>query len=390
MFRVRGLPPRKQIPDDVYAELVGIMFRTLPPIIIMAVVVAGVGALLASMTHDAGIVFFAAGMVLASFGRAWMIVAYGQRTAGGPLTRPEARRWEIGYAVGSIASSIFLGGLNARALIVGDPLVHMLVTGLVFGYGAGVIIRLAVRPLICGLSLFATVAPTVLGFIFLASQGSVEHNVAYAVQGGVIAMFAIGSAEMISHLYRMTLEQLLTKSTLSHLARKDDLTGLANRLSLRERFDQDIARIGRSGDLIALHYLDLDRFKAVNDNHGHPTGDALLIMVADRLSRVLRGGDTAARLGGDEFVVVQTGIRDPAEARVLARRLVREISAPYLIEGRAHYIGASVGIALAPLDGRDLDELGSRADSALYRAKSAARGSIAFWQEPKSLVRAAA
>jgi diguanylate cyclase (GGDEF)-like protein len=149
-------------------------------------------------------------------------------------------------------------------------------------------------------------------------------------------------------------------------------------------------KLRRSGDFIALHFLDLGRFKAVNDNHGHPTGDALLKLVADRLTRLLRAGDTAARLGGDEFVVLQAHIREPAEAEMLARRIVKEISAPYRVDGADLHIGASVGVALAPNDGLELDELAARGDAALYEAKSARRGAIRFSTPPEAIVKGAA
>ena len=139
--------------------------------------------------------------------------------------------------------------------------------------------------------------------------------------------------------------------------------------------------LGAGGRLLALHFLDLDKFKPINDRYGHPVGDALLKAVAGRLTRMLRATDTAARLGGDEFVIIQTGIAHPDEARMLAMRLLRTLSAPYQIDGHDLRIGVSVGIALAPSDGTDLDTLSSRADAALYRAKSSGRGTVAFWRE---------
>jgi diguanylate cyclase (GGDEF)-like protein len=105
---------------------------------------------------------------------------------------------------------------------------------------------------------------------------------------------------------------------------------------------------------------------------------------------LLRAGDTAARLGGDEFVVLQAHIREPAEAEMLARRIVKEISAPYRVDGADLHIGASVGVALAPNDGLELDELAARGDAALYEAKSARRGAIRFSTPPEAIVKGAA
>ena len=127
---------------------------------------------------------------------------------------------------------------------------------------------------------------------------------------------------------------------------------------------------------MAVLCLDLDRFKPVNDTLGHPVGDALLRAVAARLLACVREGDTAARLGGDEFAVLQAGAGQPEAAGALARRLVEALSAPYEVLGHQVVVGASVGVALAPGDGRDPDELLKRADMALYRAKADGRGTF--------------
>jgi diguanylate cyclase (GGDEF)-like protein len=283
-----------------------------------------------------------------------------------------------------------LGLLNVRALMAEDVAVHMLVAALTFGFSAGAVIRLSVRPVIAGLTLFAVVSLTFLGFVTHAQIGGGELALAYGGQALLLAVFALGSIEMVNHLYRTILAQLITKSELSHLARKDALTGLANRIALRESFEQEMTKLRRSGDFIALHFLDLDRFKAVNDNHGHPTGDALLKLVAGRLTRLLRAGDTAARLGGDEFVVLQAHIRGPAEAEMLARRIVKEISAPYRVDGADLHIGASIGVAMAPSDGVDLDHLAARGDAALYEAKITRRGTIRFSTPLAPIVKGAA
>lgn len=187
-------------------------------------------------------------------------------------------------------------------------------------------------------------------------------------------------------------ELSIAHAELLDVASTDPLTSCLNRRAFTALVDGYLQRVEqqeapRAG---ALLVLDVDHFKAVNDNFGHPTGDALLKMVAGRLSNVLREGDTAARLGGDEFVILQININEPSEAAVLARRIVREISAPYRVDGRELHIGASVGIALAPQDGVDLDHLAARADEALYQAKTTKRGTIGFWAPPRPLAQGAA
>ncbi|AWN52891.1 EAL domain-containing protein [Methylobacterium sp. 17Sr1-1] len=164
------------------------------------------------------------------------------------------------------------------------------------------------------------------------------------------------------------------------LARLDPLTGLPNRLQLREHLDAALARLERKAEGCAVLLVDLDRFKPVNDTLGHPVGDALLRKVADRLRAMVRAGDTVARIGGDEFVVLQAGVTEPGEAQALARRVVDLVGRTYMIEGQLLSIGASVGVALAPADGRDADRLLKNADLALYRAKLDGRGTFRFFE----------
>ncbi|AWN49987.1 diguanylate cyclase [Methylobacterium terrae] len=164
------------------------------------------------------------------------------------------------------------------------------------------------------------------------------------------------------------------------LARLDPLTGLPNRLQLREHLDAALGRLQRTGEGCAVLLVDLDRFKPVNDTLGHPVGDALLHKVADRLRSMVRAGDTVARIGGDEFVVLQAGVSAPDEAQALARRVVDLVGRTYMIEGQLLSIGASVGVALAPADGYDADRLLKNADLALYRAKLDGRGTFRFFE----------
>ncbi len=169
-------------------------------------------------------------------------------------------------------------------------------------------------------------------------------------------------------------ENRTAQARTAHMAHHDTLTGLPNRLLLQDRLSQVLAALPRGGAPVAVHYLDLDRFKPVNDRYGHATGDDLLKAVADRLRHETRPTDTAARVGGDEFIVVQTGIRTPADAEVLARRLVEAMARDFVIGEQTLHIGASIGVALAPNHGVEPEELIRLSDAALYEAKSAGRG----------------
>ena len=159
-----------------------------------------------------------------------------------------------------------------------------------------------------------------------------------------------------------------------HLALHDTLTGLPNRALLAERLEQALAQVQRHTTMLAVLCLDLDRFKQVNDTFGHPVGDALLRAVAGRLRGCVRSCDTVARLGGDEFAIIQAPLGRVDEAGTLAQRIVETLSEPYDLSGHRVVVGASVGIALAPVDTADVGHLLKMADIALYRAKSDGRG----------------
>ncbi|WP_292505707.1 EAL domain-containing protein [Methylobacterium sp.] len=166
----------------------------------------------------------------------------------------------------------------------------------------------------------------------------------------------------------------------ANMARQDPLTGLPNRLLLRERLNEALSRMQREGEGCAVLLIDLDRFKPVNDTLGHPVGDALLEKVADRLRSTVRPTDTVARIGGDEFVVLQSAIRDPGDTQALVRRIVDLVGRTYMVDGHLLTIGASVGVAFAPNDGTDADKLLKNADLALYRAKLDGRGTFRFFE----------
>jgi diguanylate cyclase (GGDEF)-like protein/PAS domain S-box-containing protein len=167
---------------------------------------------------------------------------------------------------------------------------------------------------------------------------------------------------------------------LAYLAHHDPLTSLPNRTRFREDLEQTLRLVNRDGR-VAVLCLDLDHFKEINDSLGHPIGDDLLKEVACRLRTSVREGDTVARLGGDEFAIVQAGADlQASESSSLAERLVEILGAPYVIQGHQLNIGVSIGIAFAPNDGEDPDQLLRNADMALYRAKEDGRGTYRFFE----------
>jgi diguanylate cyclase (GGDEF)-like protein len=164
------------------------------------------------------------------------------------------------------------------------------------------------------------------------------------------------------------------EARMAYMARHDALTDLANRNWFRERLDDTIDRIRANGGEFSVLILDLDMFKAVNDSLGHPIGDRLLKQVADRLHHIIGDRDLIGRLGGDEFAIIHSCAGAAhASATILANRILSAIAAPYYIDGNEIAIGTSIGIATAPQDGLDADDLLKNADLALYRAKSEGR-----------------
>lgn len=174
-------------------------------------------------------------------------------------------------------------------------------------------------------------------------------------------------------------ERKQEEERIRHLAHFDSLTGLPNRAQLLDRLRRAILRLGRRGEPLALLFLDLDRFKPINDQHGHALGDQVLVQAAERMAECVRDVDMVSRLGGDEFVVLLEAQDVPAAAALVARKLIEAVSRPYFIDNRELSIGASIGVAIFPHDGDDVESLLEAADNALYNAKREGRGSFRFF-----------
>ncbi len=179
--------------------------------------------------------------------------------------------------------------------------------------------------------------------------------------------------------YRRTREKQQADRRIQFLAHHDALTGLANRARLTERLDNALALPASVGGQIAVHFIDLDRFKEVNDTLGHDGGDFLLSTVGQRLSALTRIEDLVARLGGDEFVVVQTGLSGKEQAEAFARRIVAILSEPIYFKEQEIKANVTIGIALAPADGKTSERLLKSADIALYNGKAQGRNCIRFF-----------
>ena len=224
---------------------------------------------------------------------------------------------------------------------------------------------------------------------------ALEERLALTDRGTGFAMLSVGFGAVLSILttcVAMILFRLdyngsraaraalqAANASLGERAHQDPLTGLPNRLLLMSRLEHSLTRARRERALCAVLFLDLDRFKAVNDTHGHAAGDTLLKQVAERLALRLRDVDTLARLGGDEFVVVLENISSRAAAGEVAQSIIERLNQPFELGGGiVARIGASIGVALFPTHASDPGELLVRADTALYRAKHGGRNTWRF------------
>ncbi len=176
-----------------------------------------------------------------------------------------------------------------------------------------------------------------------------------------------------------TTERRRAEERIAHMAHYDALTELPNRVLFREQLERELEKV-EHGEQFAVLYIDIDEFKSVNDTLGHPIGDELLKSVAARLRACVGTGDFIARLGGDEFAVVQTAISDQNEVKDLVTRIYLAIREPFECQGHQLVTDASIGIALAPQDGRDLDQLLKNADLAMYGAKADGRRTYRFFE----------
>ena len=213
-------------------------------------------------------------------------------------------------------------------------------------------------------------------FRIVRPDGSIRwvHDRAFPVENDAGSMYRLaGIAEDVT-------ERMEAKARLTQLAHFDVLTGLPNRVLLHDRLDQALAVAKRNGWLTAIMFVDIDRFKYVNDTLGHDAGDKLLQAIASRLANVLRSEDTVARLGGDEFAVVLAQVVEGADAAHVATKLLHAIREPVVLNGTEVVVSGSIGITLYPQDALSAQCLLKHADSAMYRAKELGRDTYQYYK----------
>ncbi|MGH8773113.1 MAG: putative bifunctional diguanylate cyclase/phosphodiesterase, partial [Burkholderiales bacterium] len=219
-------------------------------------------------------------------------------------------------------------------------------------------------------------------FRFLLKDGSARH---IESQGSVIRD-SHGKVSKVVVVSRDITERKHAEAHIRHLAHHDGLTGLPNRILLADRLGLTIVQANRDQRRAGVLFIDLDRFKEVNDKLGHQAGDRLLQTVAERLTASVREGDTVARLGGDEFVVLLPNIRDHGDTQRVANKILENVSRPYTLEAQAFMVTPSIGIAVFPDDGANVEDLMRNADAAMYHAKQMGRNNCQFFNPALSPV----
>ena len=372
-LRLRAAP----ISDAIYIEVIAALYGTMVPILVAGVCQAVVGTISVTQTGDGLTALLTVLGVIVGFVRMLVVLAFRRRARRKPLLdRVEMMAWDQRYAAGTFATALLLGLFAARSLFVGDAICLVMAVGLAFGFGAGIVARLSLRPALALLDFCAVGLPAVVA-AFLT-----QWDVPHVAMGLMFLIFIVAGIEMVRLSHNATLIQMTLKQKFEQLARIDPMTGLLNRSVLAIDLERIVADGG--SEMIAIHAIDLDHFKAANDRYGHPAGDALLKQVAARLMTVARPLDLIVRMGGDEFILVQrsAGSRDHVE--LMAQQIFRSISAPYCVDGHEIVIGASIGIALSPEHGKTVEALLARSDAALYRAKERRGGYVVAGETAKS------
>jgi diguanylate cyclase (GGDEF)-like protein len=269
------------------------------------------------------------------------------------------------------ASIRFLDGTFLDALMQ-----NYLIEGARFSWNAGVASDEAAIPL-------RNDAGQTIGHFVWRPERPGSHLLARTgpVLVAALLLVAMVIALLVRRLRRASAELQASEAQAQHLAFHDPLTGLANRMRFNDRLDRVLAEARRDGTKLALLYLDLDRFKNINDTLGHPAGDELIRTLATRLTALVRPSDCVARLGGDEFAILQSSVTGEGDVSALCERIIEEVGKPFQLLGNSAFVGASIGIAVVPEAGIDRAELMRKADIALYRAKLEGRNRFRIFSD---------
>jgi diguanylate cyclase (GGDEF)-like protein len=369
------------VANHVRAVLVTSLYASPQSLVIGAVTSSSIAVVVAASSGDPWLIgcamliaIVAAARILGVLRPSTAEVERAERSVSG------AGPWEAFYRLGAFSYSGLLGLFGLLTLTRTDSgVLQLLSVTTAIGYAAGISGRNAGRPVIALAQLCLAALPLALGLLLSADPLKATLAV-------VILLFVVAMMDITLQTYEMILkatvaaeEQAKLAESNAELARRDDLTGVANRTAFLEQFERQLSDAEGKGRFLSIHWLDLDRFKEVNDSFGHLAGNALLVGVASRLKAEFDDKGIVARLGGDEFAIVRVVDVD-TDATTVAQRVLDLVSQPVEFRGRSLHVSASVGVAVAPFDGADADTLLKNADLALYRAKEEGRNTFCFYE----------
>jgi diguanylate cyclase (GGDEF)-like protein len=364
--RAREADIRRSLVESLYASPTSLAIGAFSGLLVSIAI--------AHISHDPVMIGCAAVISLIAAARTFSAIFYYRKLKSGVART--YRGWELAYELGGWS---FAGMLGVLALVTllrsNDPSIHMLSVSLATGYAAGIAGRNAGRVKIAVGQTCLALLPTVLGLWLEGAFG-------YRALAIVLFVMIFAMRDITRTTHRIVVEALRGKQEKSlladkfeRMARYDSLTGVENRMAMQMRLRELLGANAKSYDALAILWMDLDRFKEVNDALGHMTGDGLLRAVAERLTHVLGERGVVARFGGDEFVIVCPNVtradaQNIAEEILVALRKGLRVGEHFLINT------SSIGIAVGPQDGRDADELMQHADLALYEAKGKGRNRV--------------
>ena len=374
MLRLRSAD--RALAAEVRSALVETLFASPASLAIGAIAGAGASATIAYMSGDWLLIVAAALIGLVGAARVATAAAYRDLKSRGDAVRSPA--WELVYEAGAWTYALMLGINNYLTLTrTDDVILHLLAGTVATGYAAGISGRNAGRPLIAMGQVTLTSFPMSLALIQNDDPGS-------WVLATLNLLFIAGLIDITTQTYSAFREafsskheKMLLAARFERLARIDTLTGIENRFAFQERLEGLFP--APTGERVAIFWIDLDRFKDINDTLGHPVGDQVLRRVGERLRRVTDGRGHVGRFGGDEFVMAAR-VPDAAAAAALAEAALQSLFEPIRDEAMSLDVRASMGVAMAPDHGLDAEQLLKHADLALYYAKAAGRGRFCLFE----------
>ncbi|RYF20910.1 MAG: GGDEF domain-containing protein [Oxalobacteraceae bacterium] len=358
-----SMPDRRpRISPDVYSALISDLAYSSIPTTIMGLVLVAVGII--AMIDIGNRIFLVpvAAAAVATAGKLIIMRAQRRQMTNGLLMFADASAYQDRHLIVTLVAAGSAAATTTLLFLYPETSWHIVATALLFAYCSGVVGRLSLCPPLALTALTVATSPVIIACGYW-------NDIPHRITTLMFCVFLLASFETVRHVHHRAARYIATELDMAMLARNDPLTGALNRLGLGRAFRDKAASLGS----LAIHFLDLDGFKAVNDEHGHAAGDRVLVEVACRLTS-LEPGLTVARMGGDEFAVLQYGLGRDEEAVSLAQRIVAIIGKPYEIADREIHIGVSLGFVVAANQGMNLDALLRQADEAAYSAKRAGGG----------------